>query len=227
LLLAQEGASVVVTDINVAGGEETVRRVKAAKGVAHFLTLDIASPTDVRDGIHRAVELLGRLDGAVNNAGIDPEANVSSPWEEDVFDKVSRVNARGVFLCLKYELAQLTRQPSGGAIVNVGSVASFGAAPGRPGYVACKHAVIGMMRTAAIEFAARNIRVNAVCPGGTLTPLMEKDPAVIKFVEQNSPIRRLAQAKEVAEPIVWLLSNRASYVNGHALVVDGGVLAAV
>jgi NAD(P)-dependent dehydrogenase (short-subunit alcohol dehydrogenase family) len=87
--------------------------------------------------------------------------------------------------------------------------------------------VIGMMRTAAIEFAARNIRVNAVCPGGTLTPLMEKDPAVIKFVEQNSPIRRLAQAKEVAEPIVWLLSDRASYVNGHALVVDGGVLAAV
>jgi NAD(P)-dependent dehydrogenase (short-subunit alcohol dehydrogenase family) len=227
LLLADEGAQVMITDINEAAGQETAKQVKAAGGTAHSITADIASPRDVLEAVRRTVAAFGRLDGAVNNAGIDPEADVSSPWEEEVYDKVTRVNGRGLFLCLKYELAQLLLQPNGGAIVNIGSVASFGGAPGRPGYVANKHAVIGLTRTAAIEYAARKIRVNAVCPGGTLTPLMEKDPRVIAFVEQNSPIRRLAAPREIAEAIVWLISDRSSYVNGHGLVVDGGVLAAV
>jgi NAD(P)-dependent dehydrogenase (short-subunit alcohol dehydrogenase family) len=227
LLLAEEGAQVMVTDINAGNSEETVRQVKAAGGTAHWISVDVASPQDVRKAVQHIVATFGRLDGAVNNAGIDPEADVSSPWEEEVYDKVTRVNGRGLFLCLKYELAQLLQQPSGGAIVNIGSVASFGGAPGRPGYVANKHAVIGLTRTAAIEHAAKKIRVNAVCPGGTLTPLMEKDPRVIAFVEQNSPIRRLAAPREIAEAIVWLISDRSSYVNGHGLVVDGGVLAAV
>jgi NAD(P)-dependent dehydrogenase (short-subunit alcohol dehydrogenase family) len=227
LLLAEEGAQVMVTDINAGNSEETVRQVKAAGGTAHWISVDVASPQDVRKAVQHIVATFGRLDGAVNNAGIDPEADVSSPWEEEVYDKVTRVNGRGLFLCLKYELDQLLQQPSGGAIVNIGSVASFGGAPGRPGYVANKHAVIGLTRTAAIEHAAKKIRVNAVCPGGTLTPLMEKDPRVIAFVEQNSPIRRLAAPREIAEAIVWLISDRSSYVNGHGLVVDGGVLAAV
>jgi NAD(P)-dependent dehydrogenase (short-subunit alcohol dehydrogenase family) len=227
LLLADEGAQVMITDINEAAGQETAKQVEAAGGTAHSITADIASPRDVLEAVRRTVAAFGRLDGAVNNAGIDPEADVSSPWEEEVYDKVTRVNGRGLFLCLKYELAQLLLQPNGGAIVNIGSVASFGGAPGRPGYVANKHAVIGLTRTAAIEYAARKIRVNAVCPGGTLTPLMEKDPRVIAFVEQNSPIRRLAAPREIAEAIVWLISDRSSYVNGHGLVVDGGVLAAV
>jgi NAD(P)-dependent dehydrogenase (short-subunit alcohol dehydrogenase family) len=227
LLLADEGAQVMITDINEAAGQETAKQVEAAGGTAHSITADIASPRDVLEAVRRTVAAFGRLDGAVNNAGIDPEADVSSPWEEEVYDKVTRVNGRGLFLCLKYELAQLLLQPNGGAIVNIGSVASFAGAPGRPGYVANKHAVIGLTRTAAIEYAARKIRVNAVCPGGTLTPLMEKDPRVIAFVEQNSPIRRLAAPREIAEAIVWLISDRSSYVNGHGLVVDGGVLAAV
>jgi NAD(P)-dependent dehydrogenase (short-subunit alcohol dehydrogenase family) len=227
LLLAEEGANVMVTDINAAAGQETVKQVEAAGGTAQSIAVDIASPQDVLKAVQHTVATFGRLDGAVNNAGIDPEGEVSSPWEEEVYDKVTRVNGRGLFLCLKYELAQLLLQPSGGAIVNIGSVASFGGAPGRPGYVANKHAVIGLTRTAAIEHAARKIRVNAVCPGGTLTPLMEKDPRVIAFVEQNSPIRRLAAPREIAEAIVWLISDRSSYVNGHGLVVDGGVLAAV
>jgi NAD(P)-dependent dehydrogenase (short-subunit alcohol dehydrogenase family) len=227
LLLAEEGAQVMVTDINAGNSEETVRQVKAAGGIAQWISADIASSQDVLKAVQHTVATFGRLDGAVNNAGIDPEADVSSPWEEEVYDKVTRVNGRGLFLCLKYELAQLLKQPSGGAIVNIGSVASFGGAPGRPGYVANKHAVIGLTRTAAIEHAAKRIRVNAVCPGGTLTPLMEKDPRVIAFVEQNSPIRRLAAPREVAEAIVWLISDRSSYVNGHGLVVDGGVLAGV
>ena len=227
LLLAEEGAKVMVGDVDAAGGQETVNQVEAAGGTAHFIRVNVGSPSDVLKAVQHTVATFGRLDGAVNNAGIDPEADVTSPWEEEVYDKVTRVNGRGLFLCLKYELAQLLLQPSGGAIVNIGSVASFGGAPGRPGYVANKHAVIGLTRTAAIEYAARKIRVNAVCPGGTLTPLMEKDPRVIAFVEQNSPIRRLATPREMAEPIVWLISDRSSYVNGHGLVVDGGVLAAV
>jgi NAD(P)-dependent dehydrogenase (short-subunit alcohol dehydrogenase family) len=227
LLLAEEGARVMVADIDAAGSEETCRQVTAAGGEARSITLDIAQPQDVLKAVQQTVAAFGRLDGAVNNAGIDPEASVTSPWEEEVYDKVTRVNGRGMFLCLKYELAQLLQQPTGGSIVNVGSVASFGGFPGRPGYVANKHAVIGLTRTAAIEGAAKKIRVNAVCPGGTLTPLMGNDPRVIAFVEENSPIRRLATAREIAEPIVWLISDRSSYVNGHGLVVDGGVLAAV
>lgn len=227
LLLAEEGARVMVADIDAAGAKETADQVNAAGGSAHSITMDIASAPDVIRAVQHTVATFGRLDGAVNNAGIDPEGTASCPWEEEVYDKVTRVNGRGLFLCLKYELAQLLDQPTGGAIVNIGSVASFGGAAGRPGYVANKHAVIGLTRTAAIEYAAKKIRVNAVCPGGTLTPLMEKDPRVIAFVEQNSPIRRLAAPREIAEAIVWLISDRSSYVNGHGLVVDGGVLAAV
>jgi len=225
ILLAREGAGVVLGDVDEFGGEETVRRIKAAGGNACFLRTDVAVAADLDALIALATERFGRLDGAVNNAGIDPEADPAMRWEEAAYDRLAAVNGKSVFLCMQREIAEM-RRGSGGSIVNIGSIVSFGGAPGRPAYVAFKHAVIGLTRTAALEFAGAGIRVNAVCPGGISTPLMEKDQALKKAVADSNPMRRLGEASEVAECIAWLLSDRSSYVNGHSIVVDGGVMAA-
>jgi NAD(P)-dependent dehydrogenase (short-subunit alcohol dehydrogenase family) len=224
VLVAREGAGVVLGDVDVAGGEETVRLIASAGGQAEFLRTDVTCGADLDALIALTVKRFGRLDGAVNNAGIDPEANPAMQWEEAAYDQLAAVNGKSVFLCMKREIAEM-RRGAGGAIVNIGSIVSFAGAPGRPAYVAFKHAVIGLTRTAALEFAGAGIRVNAVCPGGTRTPLMGKDQALMHAVAASNPMRRLGEAAEIAECIVWLLSDRASYVNGQALVVDGGVSA--
>ncbi|MBB4633836.1 glucose 1-dehydrogenase [Sphingosinicella soli] len=224
LLLVNEGAKVVLGDIDVAGGEETARLAAEAGGEAGFVRTDVAKTADVDALVNRAVALFGRLDGAVNNAGIDMEADPAMQWEESTYDRMAEVNGKSIFTCLKREIAQMVPQ-AGGSIVNIGSIVSFAGAPGRPAYVACKHAAIGLTRTAALEFAKNNIRVNAVCPGGILTPLMEKDQALKAAVAAANPMGRLGDANEVAEAVVWLLSDRSSYVNGHSIVIDGGFTA--
>lgn len=224
LLLVEEGAKVVLGDIDVAGGEETVRLASEIGGEAEFLRTDVAVPADITALVDRAVERFGNLDGAVNNAGIDPEADPVRQWDDSAYDQVTAVNGKSIFSCLQREIAQMLRQ-GGGSIVNIGSIVSFSGAPGRPAYVAAKHALIGLMQTAALQYASGGIRVNAVCPGGILTPLMEKDQALKAAVAAGNPMGRLGEAREVAEAVVWLLSDRSSYVNGHSIVIDGGFTA--
>lgn len=221
LLLAEEGANVVFGDIDVAGGEETARLAEGLAGSAEFLRTDVTVGDDIAALVDLAVSRHGRLDGALNNAGIDPEADTSRQWTESAYDQVTTVNGKSIFLSLQHEIAQMAKQ-GGGAIVNIGSIVSFSGAPGRAGYVAAKHAVIGLTRTAALEFAGKGIRVNAVCPGGILTPLMEKDQDLKAAVAAANPMGRLGESREVAEAVAWLLSDRSSYVNGQSIVIDGG-----
>ncbi|MDB5714506.1 MAG: 3-oxoacyl-ACP reductase [Sphingomonadales bacterium] len=224
LLLVEEGARVIIGDVDVEGGRETVRQAQALGGEIVFLRTDVGVASDLQALIDAAVGQFGCLNGAVNNAGIDPEADPAQAWEESSYDRVAATNGKSVFVGMKLQIAQMLRD-GGGSIVNTGSIVSFSGAPGRPAYVACKHALIGLTQTAALEFGGRGIRANAVCPGGILTPLMEKDQGLKAAIAASNPMGRLGDAREVAEAVVWLLSDRSSYVNGHGIVIDGGVSA--
>lgn len=232
LAFAAEGARVVVSDIDVAGGEETVRLVAAAGGEAVFVRADIAGPGDVRALVEATVKAYGRLDCACNNAGIEGRVAALADQPLDNFDRIISVNLRGTFLCLQAEIAQMLKQ-GGGAIVNLASVAGLIGFPGLSPYVASKHGVNGLTKNAALEYGKQGIRVNAVCPGGIETRMLDS------LAEQSSggavsthammdplhPIGRIGRPVEVAELIVWLCSDRASFVTGAIVPVDGGYVA--
>lgn len=223
---AREGAKVVVSDVNVAGGEETVGLIKDKGGEAIFVRADVSKEADVKALVEAAVSTYGRLDCAFNNAGVNEIHK--SEWDEDVFDFSLAVNLKGVMLCMKHEIEQMLKN-GGGAIVNTASINGLVANPGQPAYTSTKHGVVGLTRTAALRCARQGIRVNAVCPGVIETPMTDKilaaSPEYRPLMEALAPMGRFGQPEEVAEAVLWLCSSRASFVTGHPLVIDGGAVA--
>jgi NAD(P)-dependent dehydrogenase (short-subunit alcohol dehydrogenase family) len=226
--IAKEGAKVVVSDVVTDSGEETVRIIEDAGGEAIFVNADVSVADEVEALVKAAVETYGRLDCAHNNAGIvGPVANTHE-YPEEAWDDVIRVNLKGVWLCMKYEIAQMLRQ-GGGSIVSTSSAAGLVGHPWQTAYVASKHGVNGLTKVAALENAKLGIRVNAVCPGIVRTPRIERyiadKPGWIEgFIEQE-PVGRLGESEEIAEAVVWLCSDAASFVTGHLMQVDGGFVA--
>jgi NAD(P)-dependent dehydrogenase (short-subunit alcohol dehydrogenase family) len=224
LAFAQVGARVVVADIDAPGGEATAQMVADGGGEGLFVRTDVALPDEVAALVARTVERFGRLDCALNNAGIEGEALPPHEYPDDVWARVLAVNLTGVFLCLKHEVRQMLAQ-GGGAIVNVASIAGLRGAPRRPAYGASKHGVVGLTRSAALAYARAGIRVNAVCPGLTNTAMAARHPEVAALAAQRVPDGRMATPEEVAAAAMWLCSEAAAHVTGVALPVDGGSVA--
>ena len=228
LAFAREGAKVAVADIVVEGGEETVRMVKEAGGEAFFIKVDVANAAEVEAMVNAVVDTYGRIDCAYNNAGIEGRLASTDEYPEDVFDKVIDINLTGVWLCMKYELPHMLKQGSG-AIVNTASGAGLIGVAGMSAYVASKHGVVGLTKTAALEYAKSGIRVNSVCPGLIQTPMVERitadQPQLGEALVAAEPVGRTGKPEEIAESVVWLSSDAASFVTGHAMSVDGGFVA--
>ena len=228
LVFAREGAKVVVSDIVVEGGQETVQQIEAAGGEAIFVKADVSQAADVETLITQTVETYGRLDCAFNNAGIEGGMKLTIDCTKEEFDRTIAVNLTGVWLCMKYEIQQMLSQ-GGGAIVNTASAAGLVGFPGLPDYVASKHGVVGLTKTAALEYAKSGIRVNAVCPGVIQTPMVERgaqlSPGFDELALSMEPVGRFGQPAEVGEAVVWLCSDAASFVTGIPMQVDGGLVA--
>ena len=229
LAFAREGARVVVSDVNVEIGEETVRMILDANGECILLQADMLESSEIEEMMGRAVDAYGRLDYAFNSAGVGPAKNAKTDeCSIEDWDRVVNINLRSVFLCMKYELRQMLKQGSG-VIVNVASIYGLvGHGGGGSPYTASKHAVVGLTKSAALEYAKEGIRVNAVCPGYTRTPLIQgllNDPEKTAEVESWHPMGRLGLPEEISEVVVWLCSDAASFVTGHAMAVDGGFVA--
>ena len=220
---AQEGARVMVADLNAAAGEETVALIRGAGGEAQFMACNVAQEQEVAALVAKTVQTFGSLDCAFNNAGI---TNSSPKIDMDVFRRVIDINLMGVAYGLKYEIEQMLKQ-GGGVIVNTASIAGL-SGKGCLDYCASKHAVIGMTRSAALRYAALGIRVNAVCPGVIETPMtapLIKDPVMKAHLDGMCPIGRMGKAEEVADAVIWLSSPKSSFVTGQSLAVDGGFMA--
>jgi NAD(P)-dependent dehydrogenase (short-subunit alcohol dehydrogenase family) len=229
LAFGREGANVVVADVAADGGEETVRLIKTAGGESSFVLADVSKATDVSALIDRTLDSYGRLDCAHNNAGIEGTGGPSAfhEYREEAWDRLMSINLKGVWLCMKAEIAQMLKQ-GGGAIVNTSSV--LGLVGGlSPAYTASKHGVVGLTKTAALEYAKHGIRVNAVCPGAIRTPMVERafalDPGLEQAFLAGEPVGRFGTPEEVAEAVLWLCSDAASFVTGVAFPVDGGWVA--
>jgi len=228
LALAKEGAKVAVSDVVVAGGEETVRLIKAVGSEATFIKADVAKAAEIEALIKKVVETYGRLDCAVNNAGIEGAMASTVDCSEENFDRIIAVNLKGVWLCMKHEIPQMLKQ-GGGAIVNTASVAGLIGFQGLPAYVASKHGVNGLTKTAALEYAKQGIRVNAVCPGVIQTPMLDRlftgQPGAGEIIAAMEPVGRLGKPEEIAAAVVWLCSDASSFVTGLPMAVDGGLIA--
>jgi len=229
LTFAREGASVGVSDVNCEGGNETVSKIKDAGGEGIFVYADVVKATDVEAMVNKIVEVYGHLDCAFNNAGVSGIAVPTHEYPEDNWDHVTGINLKGVWLCMKYEIQQMLKQ-GGGTIVNTSSAGGLvGVGRGSSAYIAAKHGVVGVTKAAALEYAQQGIRVNAVCPGPTLTPWLERafasSPATEDQLLALEPIGRFGTPEEIAEAVVWLCSDAASFVTGHAMAVDGGYVA--
>jgi NAD(P)-dependent dehydrogenase (short-subunit alcohol dehydrogenase family) len=225
---AQEGAAVVLGARRVAEGEETARLVREAGGEALFVRTDVAQPADVESLVATCLARHGRLDYACNNAGTEGAVGPLVGCSEAQWDAIVGTNLKGVWLCMKAEVPPM-RARGGGAIVNVSSVAGLIGFPGLGPYVATKHGIIGLTKTAAMEHAQDHIRVNAVCPGLIDTAMADRftggaQSALEQFILSLKPMRRRGAPTEVAEAILWLCSDAASYVTGQSMVVDGGLM---
>lgn len=229
LAIAREGAKVMVADMAEAQGIETVNLIKASGGEAAFTKCDVARAADAEALVAAAVKTFGRLDCAYNNAGIAGKIARTADDTEENFDRIIAVNLRGVWLCMKYEIQQMTKQGHGGAIVNTASAAGLVGSHGMPAYTASKHGVIGLTKTAALEYARANIRVNAVCPGvidtAMVAGMVSTHPRLKEVLVGVEPVARMGKPAEIAEAVVWLLSDAASFVTGCAMPVDGGMTA--
>jgi NAD(P)-dependent dehydrogenase (short-subunit alcohol dehydrogenase family) len=229
LACAREGAKIVVTDMAVEGGEETVSMIKSAGGKATFVLVNVTQAAEVEAMVAAAVSAYGRIDCAHNNAGIEGVFATTADYPEADWDRVMAVNLKGVWLCMKYEIPQMLQQ-GGGAIVNTASLAGLVGAKRMPAYVASKHGVAGLTKTAALEYAKSGIRVNAVCPGIIHTSMVDRmflsrRPDLEDRLAAVEPMGRLGKPEEVAEAVVWLCSDAASFVTGHTMTVDGGIYA--
>jgi len=228
LAFAREGAKVVVADVVVEGGEETVRLIQHNGGAAIFVKTNVSKAAEVEALVARAVLTYGRLDCAHNNAGIEGPGATTVDYAEESWERVLAINLTGVWLCMKYEIPHMLKQGSG-AIVNTASTAGLVGYPRGSAYVASKHGVVGLTKTAALEYAKSGIRVNAVCPGAIDTPMMgritDHRPQRAARMAAAEPVGRMRQPAEIAEAVVWLCSEAASFVTGHAMAVDGGMTA--
>ena len=226
LAFARAGAQVAVTDRDTQAGEETARQVQALGAAAVFIQADVTQATQVQAMVAQVVAHFGRLDCAFNNAGIEEEPMRLADCDESVFDRIMAVNVKGVWLCMKYQLAHMA-QNGGGSIVNTASVAGLIGAPKMAAYSASKHAVIGLTKSAAVEYGRKKIRVNAVCPAVINTEMfvraVQADPKIGPAITQAHPVGRIGEADEVAAAVVWLSSDAASFVTGLAHTVDGGL----
>jgi len=228
IALAQEGAKVAVSDVSVSEGETTARMISAAGGQAIFVRADVTNSAEVEALVQETAKTFGRLDLALNNAGIDGVRARTADYPEDAWRQVININLTGVFLCLKFELPLMVKQGSG-VIINMSSVAGVTGFPGHAAYTASKHGVIGLTKTAAIDYAKAGIRVNAICPAYTRTPMLsrmlEQRPDLEAKLISRVPLRRLGTAEEVAQAVLYLFSDAAAFITGHSLVMDGGIVA--
>lgn len=226
IAFANKGAKVAIVDF--VEDNVTLDEIKSSGGEAIFIRCDVSKDEEVSKMVETVVTTFGRLDYAFNNAGVEGITAPVQECTEENWERTVGVNLKGVWLCMKYEIAHMLRQGKG-AIVNNASIAGLVGFPGLPAYVASKHGVIGLTKNAALENAKLGIRVNAVCPGVIKTPMVDrftgKDKAVEKQFEDMEPIGRMGQPGEVAEAVVWLCSDSASFVTGHAMTVDGGWVA--
>lgn len=220
---AEKGATVVMADI--AKADEQAQALVAAGHKAVAYQCDVAGVQAVKSMIEWIVATYGRLDAALNNAGIQTPQRPMAEITDEEFDRTVAVDLKGVWNCMKFEIEQMLKQGSG-AIVNTSSQGGLTAFPGQAAYIACKHGVIGMTRTASMDYAAKGIRINAICPGVIATPMLEdlvrRNPQLGEDLVRDIPAGRLGKPEEIADAVLWLCSPQASFVHGHALLVDGG-----
>jgi NAD(P)-dependent dehydrogenase (short-subunit alcohol dehydrogenase family) len=229
LAFAQSGVKVVLADISVDAGESVAAEIKKQTGVlTSFVKCDVSKSAEVERMVRHAVEHFGRIDYAFNNAGTEGMQATTAECSEENFDRTVAIDLKGTWLCMKYEIPQMLKQ-GGGAIVNSSSIAGLVGFPNIPAYVAAKHGVIGLTKTAALEYAKSNIRVNAVCPGVIHTPMVDRfvggHTEVMQALTAGEPIGRIGEPSEIAEAVLYLCSARASFLTGVALPVDGGWVA--
>jgi len=228
ILFAKAGAKVVVAGRREVEGKETVELIRGAGGEGLFVKADVSRATDVEAMVQKTVEKFGRLDVAFNNAGVEGSWIPITEQSEEEWDRTIDINLKGVWLCLKHEIRQMLKQGGGGAIVNMASVAGWIGSAGAATYCASKHGVIGLTKAAALETAKNGIRINVVCPAVIETPMGERifgAPEMKKYAIGLHPIGRFGKPMEVAEAVVWMCSERASFMTGQSLVLDGGFLA--
>ncbi|HET6821754.1 MAG TPA: glucose 1-dehydrogenase [Anaerolineales bacterium] len=226
-LYSREGARVVVSDIDEKRGNETIKAIQEMNGDAIFVRADVSNPHDCQAMVDAALEKYGRLDIAFNNAGIGGEANRTAEYSVEGWQKVISINLSAVFYCMKFEIPAILNS-GGGAIVNMASILGQVAFETSPAYVAAKHGVVGLTKTAAVEYAKENLRINAVGPAFIHTPLiagLEENTQVRDMLISLHPMGRLGESDEVAELVMWLSSEKASFVTGAYYAVDGGYLA--
>jgi NAD(P)-dependent dehydrogenase (short-subunit alcohol dehydrogenase family) len=226
LAFAREGASVVVADVSERSNQETARMIEELGGHALAVSCDVTRAEDVKAALDKTVDAFGRLDFAFNNAGIEPRKPApTAEYDEEEWNRIIDIDLRGVFLCMKHEIPLILKQ-GGGAIVNTSSGAGVIGIKSSPAYTAAKHGVIGLTRSAALDYAAQNIRVNVVCPGYIDTPMMGRftggTPEGRAKVIAEEPVGRMGKPEEIAAAVVWLCSDAAAFVVGHAMVIDGG-----
>jgi len=230
LAFARRGAKVVVADVDVKGGEETARLIREAGGEAIFVKTDVANAAEVEVLVKKTVKVYGKLDYAHNNAAINRGIGVmTGDYKEDDWDAQLDVNLKGVFLCMKYEIPVMLKIGKGTAIVNTSSISGLSGHPADPAYVGSKFGVVGITKSTAMQYGRTGLRVNCVCPGPIRTSLYERVAAAIPGVEEatleRNPMGRIGEPEEIAEAVVWLCSDAASYITGVPLPVDGGLAA--
>ena len=228
LAFAREGADVVITDVQVELGKKVAQEAEEFGRKVLFVPGDISNEKDVQNMMTQTLKAFGRLDCAFNNAGTEGEQAVTHECTIENWDKVMNINLKGVWLCMKYQIPQMLKQ-EGGTIVNCSSIAGLVGFPGVPAYTASKHAVVGLTKAAALEYAKLNIRVNAVCPGIIQTPMIDRfthgEASIRNQLANGEPVGRIGSPEEVAEAVLWLSSHSSSFVTGQSLAVDGGWVA--
>ncbi len=228
LAFAQSGAKVVVADFNEAGGQETVDMIRAADGEALFVRTDVTQQVEVSALLKTVFETYGQLDFALNNAGIGGIRASTADYPVDLWHQIMDVNLNGVWYCMKYEIPRMVEQGHG-VIINLASIAGLIGSPYLSAYAASKHAVVGLTKTAALEYVRKGLRINAVCPAYTDTPmvddLFEKNPEHKQQLLAAIPSRRLGTTEEIASAILYLCSDQAAFITGHTMVLDGGITA--